>query len=276
MKYEPEADYSQWQKAVSEHRALIEAREQENLDLTKKFFSEHEEGLTALHAIHLALWRCHVNTRDKTPPDGALSFLAFRAANDLLAAWCLMARGHYVAAWSMFRAVLEGWISIVYFHHFPDDAVLWWKTDPTPQEEDRIKVGQMRRRLEEAGYLDPEVRTLYRVLSSMTHPTADSIYPGLIKKEANDEKQIEFSVVGQFDKSKTLYHASAAMILGVNLAKLMAGVLKGAIGGPESPYKSIEEMNRYLNGLAYHFKLEDDLLTLSPEDIYGIQHDSQP
>jgi hypothetical protein len=265
-----------WDRAVAEHRTALQGREEENLSATRSMFKEHEQALTALHSIHLGLWYSHNSVRDRTPVQGALSMLAFRAANDLLAAWCLISHGYYVAANSMFRAVYEAWISIFYFWQFPDDANLWWKMDPTRQEEDRMRVGQMRRRLEEAGHIDQEVRRFYGTLSSMTHPTADSMYPGIVVKESTDERQLEFAVVGRFDERKTLYHASVVMMLGLDLAKLIGRALPGAVGQPNSPYESVQEMDRYLKALASHFKLGEELLTLTPEEVYGLIHHNEP
>jgi hypothetical protein len=266
----------QWLATVAAMRSAIDEREEENLKATRETLSDFEIGLTALHGVHMGLWQAFNGRRRKNAHHSALAMLTFRAANDLLASWCLISRGYYVAANGVFRAVWEGALSAAYVHHFPEDAELWWKMEPTRAEVERLRVGQMRRRLEEEGKIDKEFREFYGTLSAMTHPTADSMYPGIVVKESAGERQLEVAIVGRFEKKKSLYHAAVAVLLGISVARMMAEVLPGSVGEEDSPYSSRDELEESLLAIEHRLGLDKDILALTPEEIYGFRHDSEP
>ena len=266
-----EDDKAAWHRAVKEYyREMIESREEENRRRSKSVLQDYEEAISYFHYIQMIAFTEYAKIRSRQPSDGAISMLSFRASNDVLAAWNALLNGYYVTVGGILRGVYEAWISIIYFSEFPDKATIWWKMEPTKREEQGIRVSQMKGRLIEMGKLDREHPDIYSVFSQMTHPSADSMYPGLERGSSFDPRAIIFNVVGKFDEKKAKDFAKSVCIVSLNLTKIMFQVMKGAV--ERTPYKTLDGLSIALDALAQHLELNEGLLAKEPEKRFGVKH----
>jgi len=259
-----------WHQQVKEYREMIENREEENRHKSKSSLQEYEEAISYFHSLQMFAFTEHANIRSLQPHDGAISMLAFRASNDILAAWNLLLCGYFTGVNSILRSVYEACISIIYFSEFPDDAATWWKMNPKKNEEHGIYVGNMRQKLIDTEKLDSGHRDLYSVLSQMTHPNADSMYPGLERGTISGKSVIIFNVVGKFEEKKVKDFAKCICILSLNLTTCMFEAMDGII--EMSPYKTMDEFLNALDAMAQHLKLDERLLGEEPNKRYGAIH----
>jgi hypothetical protein len=229
-----------WVEEMRSLRRRVENLEHENQNQSIVFASAEEVTFAALTQLQINLIAGHQEVSTTDHLNNALAFLAHRAVNEQLAAWHLVLTGYFASSNLLFRTVYEIWTTMLYLHTFPDEAKVWWKLEPSPDEKNRMLVGQMRHKLITSDVLAPEHRRVYSFLSEMAHPSADSVYPGL---ERSPNGQLELVLVGRVSEQKTQDFCKAACAYAGSQAKLLARVLVRSTDQPT------ELMDRYVDEL---------------------------
>jgi hypothetical protein len=167
----------EWSEMIGTRISILEDHLQHNYDRVHSQLAVYEEAFAELFILEQPILQLYTDGADNTPLGVAFREISHRGFHEFQAAWFLLSRGFYTSACSSLRGILESWIALTYFSHFPQDGVLWnpkyWgKEALSGKEQSKLRIGAMRRALAKANLLPKEMEVYYSLLSSMVHVTS--------------------------------------------------------------------------------------------------------
>lgn len=257
-----------WPEDLLNYREEIEGIEDANRLEMRSKLPNHYSAVLHVDGI---IGQCISYYQTIAPPDPVRTCvvsLANRAHANLLSGWHLTEIGAYGPAAVLTRALYEDWISLMFYQTHPTEAPKWWDRGQSSPDTRELDFGKLKERLVSEHVVPESEKDVYKALSSMAHPSADSAMASLRPPSPGVDAGLELRILGRYFGPAARHSANLHVILGLRIPRFFRNFPKMDLDG--SPVGKASMFDEFEEEVRAVLKIDDSELLEKPMWFSGI------